>query len=178
MTDYFRRQMARLSGLPFPPASLDTHWEGLKDLQSHDLERGVSVALRTSDRFPTPAEVRRYALETAPPVGSDEDRSAPLPEPIAIEVPHVAKPLTITREWRYYCEDCSDTSWRTLWCGDSEHRPPWVTQRACARTYPHGHHDYAEVCPCAERNPAVLRKRERAAQQAAHRSASARTTRT
>jgi hypothetical protein len=113
--------------------------------------------------------LREFIAQSAPRVGLDEDRSIPLVKPVTIEAPHLTKPLTITREWTYYCERCSDTGWASFWCGDMTHKKPWQGIGKCQRSEEHSAHEYVAHCACWDSNPAVLKKRERNSQQAATR---------
>lgn len=135
------RELRRLAGLPFAPASLDTHWEGLRDMPLADLAAAVGRAARTCERFPAPAELRQFADLERPPV--------------------LVKPSG--RGYVNYCDDCDDTGWWSLWCD----RAPWsqVTKRLdhhvqqCPREqclYPH---EWVKQCMCYHTNPALMRKR-------------------
>lgn len=172
--DTFTSQMTRLEGLKFGPDNLHTHWEGLRDVSVDALERAVSKAVRECESYPSPAEIRRFIIETAPAIGQDEDRSVPLVAPRVITVPVPGSEpvlLPVTREWTYYCTRCNDTGWASFWCGDEEQRKPWHGIGQCERPEAHAGHEYARHCVCWESNPAVVKKRERAAQQASHRTA-------
>ena len=167
--DAFAAQMARLEGLKFGPPNLHTHWEGLCDVDIDAIERAVTHAVKACEAYPSPAEIRRFAIETAPRVGMDEDRSVPLDEPKTVEAPWLSKPIAVTREWTYYDERCSDTGWESLWCGDPAQKNPWQRLGRCERTEEHAPHEYVQHCACWDSNPAVLKKRERNSQQAAQR---------
>lgn len=170
--DTFTAQMGRLSGLRFRPADLTTHWEALKDLPDAVLEAAVTRAQRTRVEFPTPVEIRQDADQVkahAQPVTPIEDRSARLDRPFTITVPGAGTVLSVQREWSYYCEDCSDSGWRWVWCGERcigegddkrEIANPWHDSRPCGRTFSHSPHEWVTPCPCIEWNPQLKRKRE------------------
>lgn len=174
--EFFRAQMARLSGLRFVPAEYDTHWEGLRDLPDAVLEAAVTLAQRSQSDFPTPAEIRIYADEVAHRVRQvepEEDRAVPFDVPRAIGTLPDGTPVRQMAEWRYYDEDCSDLGWRSSWCGtEANRRYPWMPVQACGRTQAHDAHEWAESCPCAATNPAIQRRHARAQKYAAERKAS------
>lgn len=161
----FAAQMARLGGLKFPPTTLQTHWEGLRELEDDLVTAAVSQAQRVCVDFPTPAELRGFAdfARSARPLPPEVDRSAPRETPFVIQAPqqfggHVV--ATGTRAWSYYCEDCSDSGWRTYWCGTTEtRRQPWLTLKACERRGHESDHEWVGPCACAGTNPDVQRKR-------------------
>lgn len=173
---FFETQMARLVGLKFRPAELDTHWEALQDLPPDALEAAVTRAQRTRVDFPTPYELRQDAdlSRAAVAVLDAPDQSSPLSSPRTIEV---ANPfggedlhLRIDREWHYYCDTCHDTGWdSTAWCGDPKNpsRKPWQAPRTCDRRGAHAPHDWARHCACWDTNPALVKKRKDAERYAA-----------
>ncbi|HWO88897.1 MAG TPA: hypothetical protein VNL98_07080 [Gemmatimonadales bacterium] len=159
---WFRDALKRLMGLKFPPVDLATHWEGLRDLPPASVQAAVSRAARECDEFPSPQMLRAFAAASEPRLGLDEDRSRPLAEPRAIVVPQAGVTLPVTREWTFYCDTCEDTGWASFHCGGTE---------ACGRDRAHAAHAYVQHCACWDSNPAVRRKRQRAAQQAHARTA-------
>lgn len=169
--DAFAVQMDRLSGLRFRPASLETHWEALRGIPEPVLEAAVTLAQRTRSEFPTPVELRQDADQVAHHARAlepDEDRSVALAEPFTITVPHVGKVVAITREWNYYCEDCSDSGWQSVWCGAATTESgapmpglkPWYARLHCERRNNHDAHEYVRKCVCFDSNPALVRKRQ------------------
>lgn len=72
-----------------------------------------------------------------------------------------ALPPPTRQEWRDYCDRCRDTGWWSLQC-------PAVS---CGRDFDHAPHEFVQRCACWDSNPALLRTRQRQAQQAAHRTA-------
>ena len=128
----------------------------------------MSLALKTRGQVPLPADLRADADCVAPRgiVGPDpDDRSTLLPAPVTIPVPDAGLTVRVTREWRYYCEDCSDAGWRSLWCGPGlSLRAPWMAPQPCGRAGEHGGHDWSQRCACWESNPKLLRQRAAAAQ--------------
>jgi hypothetical protein len=169
--DVFEAHLSRLLALPFPPPHTEAHWESLRNVREDVFSAAVSEAAALYDAFPTPrqllacvaaAERRRAELGPAP------DQSAPLDEPVYFEVPNYGK-LKITREWKYFCEDCSDSGWRTYNCGAVTRPKPDTIGVACERTIDHAPHEWVGRCACAESNPEVIRKRERMAAMAAQR---------
>lgn len=159
-TEYFARQMDRLSGLRFRPADLTTHWEALNDLPDAVLSAAVSRAQRTRVEFPTPVELRQDAdLEHAPVAAPAEDRSTPLDQPFTVVVPEVGTIVSVVREWKYYCGQCNDGGWESVWCGDSPAKP-WQASCGCNRRGDHEAHEFVRPCACWDTNPALVRKRE------------------
>lgn len=178
MTPEFRAQMKRLLGLKFAPADLTTHWEALQDMPSALLEAAVDAAQRECQEFPSPTMLRAYGDQVRArtmPVGPEPDRSVPT-TPRSFTLPDGTQ-IQVDREWKYYCEACSDTGWRSWACGtDAATRQPWLSPMHCGREADHGAHEWTEPCPCSERdaggeirNRAVRRKRERDVQMAAQR---------
>lgn len=172
---WFRTQMSRLLGLKFAPADLTTHWEALSDVPVSVLEAAVTRAQKTRVDFPTPVELRTDADAVAHMVRASapaEDRATALPEPFTIQVPQAGTVVSVTREWRYYCEQCSDSGWYSLWCGaravaiseqaTREIAKPWQESRPCDRRGEHGAHEWVSRCACYDTNPALVRKREAA----------------
>lgn len=166
--DDFDALMAKMSGLRFMPADLDTHWEGLRALPERVLEAAISRAIACQSDFPTPHELRTYADAAARPEAlvDEPNRRVELDEPKAFTVPHVDHPLRVTHEWRYDCELCSDIGQRTFWCGDGR-RQPWIYLERCARREVHGGHEWVRRCECYENNPTVQRRLSNQAKYAA-----------
>lgn len=172
MTAAFRRQMQRLGGLKFAPAELDTHWEALSDLSDAELDAAVSRAARGCDDFPSPKMLRVFVDEyrrDLPVPAEDLSREMPA-EPRTITTPY-GDSHTFNREWKYFCDDCSDTGRRSYWCGDGpSERYPWMSVSRCHTTNCEklrrgGYaHEWVDRCPCADTNPDVLRKKAQAAQ--------------
>ena len=172
ITDSFKAQMRRLAGLKFQPASLDTHWEALRDMPEALLAAAVEKAQRESDEFPSPKVLKMFADQSRAsvvPLPELEDRGKDLPEPLAATLPS-GKVLPFRREWTYYCSDCSDTGWKTWWCGPGQSpASPWASCSPCQRNQEHGSHEWVGRCACAGSNPAVRRKRESEIQMATKR---------
>ena len=168
----FEAQMERLNGLKFKPPSLQTHWETLKGLPEALLAAAIDKAQVACDEFPAPATLLQYADQVRArviPLPADEDRSVPLPAPIKATLP-TGLVIPFTREWKYYCEKCSDSGWKTWWCGDIDaRRQPWVELGRCQRAKEHGAHEWVGECSCAEGNPAVHRRKENQVRMAAQR---------
>lgn len=167
-------ELDRLHGLPFPPADYQTHWAGLRGMPRAVLTAAVNAAARVCERFPAPAELRSLADAHRPPLALVERPTTALAEPVVIHPPFLSKPITIDREWSYYCEDCSDTGRWSVWCnktpGSEATRKPWVMVQACPTGancfYPH---EWVRECACWHTNPALIRKREEQAKYAAQR---------
>lgn len=170
--DFFTAQMDRLSGLKFKPLNLVTHWEALQDVPDDVLEAAVTRAQKARDDFPTPLELRtdadavaHYVAVLEPP----EDRAVALEVPFTVTVPEVGTVVSIQREWKYYCEGCSDSGWESVWCGERtvpmkdapprEIAKPWQVSIRCERRSEHGAHEWVRRCACWETNPALVRKR-------------------
>ena len=164
-------QMTRLSVLRGVPEGIDVYAEALGDIPADVFEAAVGHALKTRAWFPTPAELRLDADVVARqvrPVEPAEDRSTPLAAPFTITVPEVGTVVSITREWKYYCETCADSGWASRWCGDAHHRATaWQQQLHCGRSEGHLPHEWIERCPCYQTNPALVRRREAQRQYAA-----------
>lgn len=171
----FAQQMHRLNGLRFAPADLTTHWEALRDLPDSILEAAVGRAQKTRVEFPTPIELRqdadqvKHLVDVAPP---EQERGIDLATPVTYVVPHVNVSLKITREWKYYCQDCSDEGKVSKWCGviTTTHYKPWMAPEICQRTREHFPHEWVTACSCVATNPAIQRRKARDAQYAAERS--------
>jgi hypothetical protein len=167
MTAFFRGQMKRLIGLKFAPADLTTHWEALGDLPDDLVVAAVDRAQRECSEFPSPAQLMSYVDQArrAAPVPQGEDRGVELIAPVVIGViPQTGTVIKAKREWRYYCEDCSDSGWRSIWCGDQTYAKPWQERGVCGRHGDHGAHEFVAVCPCASSNPDIRRRKERQSQ--------------
>lgn len=162
MTAAFTSQMRRLAGLKFQPATLETHWEALRDMAEPLLVAAVSRAQRECRDFPSPDELKEFADQLRSqvfPLIELEDRGVDLPEPVTATLP-TGKTIPFTREWVYYCENCSDTGLKTWWCGSEPGRKPWIPHSVCQRSHEHWAHEWVCQCACVESNPAVKRKRE------------------
>lgn len=162
--------MDRLTGLRFAPADMTTHWEALNQLPDAVLEAAVTRAGRTRVEFPTPIELRQDADQSVTmPTAIDPDpsRGIELAEPKSIHVSNavndLAFTLPVTREWKYYCETCSDSGWQSMFCGavNDPLKKPWWEHRSCGRRGEHGSHEWVMDCPCREWNPAIKRRKER-----------------
>lgn len=157
---WFDQQMARLCGLRFAPSETDTHWEALCDLPDAVLQSAVTRAQKTRVNFPTPVELRQDADQVATPVAPPEDRSMSLLQPFTITVPRAGTVVSVTREWKYYDDRCSDLGWVSCWCGPIEtRRVAWMELSRCERRGDHDPHEWVSRCPCTESNPALVRKR-------------------
>ena len=155
----FVSRMHRLMGLKFAPTSLDTHWEGLRDLGDDEIDAAIERAARECDEFPAPKMLRMFVDEYRArviPLAPDREREI---APVDVQVPQAEKSFRINREWRYYDERCSDTGWVSMWCGASQPPKPWLERGFCGRSRPHSDHEFVVECPCASSNPDVIRKR-------------------
>jgi len=160
---FFDTQMKRLAGLKFPPAKTDTHWDALRDVDDGLLQLAVTRAQREALDFPAPKMLRVYAEQArqSTPLPMEPDRATPLAEPYTIQV--AARALPVTREWKYYCDVCADSGWRSFVCGAST-RQPWLPVMACGRAHQDGYaHEWTDRCPCAATNPAIRRRQDMAA---------------
>lgn len=165
--EFFLEQMSRLNGLHFVPADLTTHWEALQELPEAVFEAAVTRAQRTRVDFPAPLELRQDADQAARRTAAPEPDAPALPAPVVLGTLPNGRAVTATRMWVYYCEVCSDSGWRTLWCGGGALPKPWLEHRTCDRRFEHAPHESIEACPCRESNPAVKRRKEREAKYAA-----------
>jgi hypothetical protein len=164
--------MKRLMGLKFAPTELTTHWEALRDLTPVELDVAVARAAKECLEFPAPRMLRMFVEEwrVRQPI-PDEDLSREVPvDPRTITTPD-GHHYTFTREWKYFCDECSDTGRRSYWCGDGPaERMPWLSVARChavncekLRRGGYGH-EWVNDCPCAATNPDVLRRKARAQQ--------------
>ena len=173
---FFYAQMARLVGLKFVPGDMTTHWEALREMPDEALIAAVTLAGRTRVEFPTPHELRQDAdMGRIRVLSEEEDRSVLLEMPYVVEVPQTTARVRIEREWVYYCEHCSDSGWRSWWCGVETHRKPWQRAALCALHRTHDAHEWVEHCPCYDSNPALVRKRAAVVQYAVANTAKAKT---
>ncbi len=169
----FKSQMARLNTLRFAPATLASHWDALQDIPDELFTAAVSLALRTRAEFPAPAElradtdavVRRQTPLAVPPtsfrVPVDGELKATIRNPFTDDRSKDIV-VTITETIPHCCDDCDDTGWASYWCGSGPSTmAPWLYRRRCDRQHPPSHpgHDWADVCPCAATNPAILRRK-------------------
>lgn len=168
----FTTTMDRLAGLKFRPTSLQTHWEALSDLADVEIVAAIERAQRECEDFPAPKMLRMFVDEYRRdlPV-PDEDLSREIPAELRTITTPYGDTHTFNREWKYFCEDCSDTGRRSYWCGDAPSaRMPWLTVARChtvncKKLQPSGYaHEWVDRCPCADTNPDVLRKKAQAAQ--------------
>src|SRR4030095_10124411 len=148
----FADRFRLISRLKFAPKDLELHHFALKDVADGDLQYAVERAARECDEFPSPKMLRafiterRSQYETPAPI-DDPARETPI-DAKSITVPHIEKPLTITREWHYYCDDCNDSGWLNHWCGREERRKPWLQRRTCDRKSDHPAHEWGRLCSC------------------------------
>jgi hypothetical protein len=174
--DEMRAALDTLTGLKFRPADYKTHWAGLQDMPLEVLRAAVARAAKQCAEFPTPAELRGLADASPVPV-QPFDQSVPLDTPVIIPpAPFGTKPHVITREWRYYCDICSDSGWDEFWCDGSpavpgnRARQPWVPIAPCDRTKPHLPHSFVRACHCESTNIAIQARKQTSAKYAAQRS--------
>lgn len=169
--EFFERQMNRLRGLKFAPASYQTHWEALQDMPEVLLEAAVSKAQPALEEFPAPKMLKMFAdlvrASVLPVV--EEDRSYDNPNPITLTVPIPHSDATVkiplTRYWKYYCDRCGDTGWVSFWCGERPaNTQDWLADRLCGRHKEHDAHGWSQPCGCVQSNPDILRRKERQAQ--------------
>ncbi len=172
MTATFQRHMQRLGGLKFAPKDSITHWEALSDLTDDELSAAVARAARECEEFPSPKMLRAFVDDYRRDLPiPDEDLSREIPaEPRTISTPD-GHEYTFTREWKYYCDQCSDTGRRSFWCGDGpSERMPWLTVARChtvncEKLRRGGYeHEWVTGCGCADTNPDVQRKKAQAMQ--------------
>ncbi len=168
MTDLTRKTfadgMTLMNGLKYAPTNWGGHWavfEGRVPLEV--FRKGIQRALMTRTDFPSPAELLQdcdAVKHLAQPARQEEDRGTDLAEPKVYEVPH-HKPISVTREWKYYCERCSDGGWASWWCGNTAPaRSPWSAPSDCGKRADHSPHEWVGKCACYDSNPALIRKRE------------------
>jgi hypothetical protein len=149
-------QLRRLAILRGVPAEVFEYFGALLDLPDERFTRAVDHALKTRTWFPTPSELRLDCDATAAAPSS-------LPEPRAVDLVGggrevvVQNPfggehlkLHITREWKFDCDDCLDSGWRSRRC----------PEMACGKRYDHSAHEWVEPCQCRAWNPTLRRRRE------------------
>jgi hypothetical protein len=161
----FRQQMTRMMGLKFAPSDLLTHWEALSDVPAAVLAEAVSRAQKTRSDFPSPVELRQDCDAVAHLVrfeAPEDDCGVDLPQPFTVTVPGAGTVISITREWRYYCDDCEDAGMRSMWCGEPVENVTklWQMRISCDRTKEHAPHEFVAQCACWDTNRALIRKRE------------------
>jgi hypothetical protein len=163
MTPFFKGQMRRLLGLKFAPVDMTTHWEVLKGVPDAVLVSAVARAQAECRDFPSPSELLSFAdqVRRAEPLPQEPDRGVDLIAPVVIGALPTGTVIKAKREWRYYCDDCQDSGWLSIWCGDTAQAKPWQSHGNCGRTREHGSHEFVTPCPCASSNPDVLRRKER-----------------
>lgn len=164
---WFREQMTRMIGLKFAPPDMTTHWEALQDMPEPLLAAAVTRAQQHTTEFPSPKMLRIYADQVRSrviPVPQEEDRSIENPTPVEAKLP-TGQVIPLKRYWRYYCDDCSDSGWVSIWCGSPERAKPWqVVGGDCGRSVEHAPHEFVKPCPCASTNPDIQRRIERSRQ--------------
>lgn len=166
-------QLSRLVGLRGMPGDSSGHWDVLQHVSLGDLARGVALALKNRSWYPTPAELLTD-VEMARPRDtwrSDRGQGEWRPAFTMTVQGGLLKGLTLTipagREWKQECEDCSDTGWLPLWCGEpGPTRKPWMPLEQCQRDHEHIPHEWVGQCPCWATNTKLIRKREAQAQNA------------
>lgn len=170
--------MGRLGVLRGMPSDSDAFWEVFAGVSIEDMERGVKHALKTRAWYPAPVELMQDIEVSRPrqtwvppkPVDTDVARVVSIPNPFG------GKGITVTvyRDWNYYCEKCSDGGFTSMWCHAGKGVPPpkdWMDVMRCGRGdhedfYPH---EWMQRCSCWDSNPALIKKRESLAAQAASR---------
>ena len=165
---WFDVQLGRMVVLRNMPMDSSEYWPVFAQIPEAIVMRGINHAIKSRTFFPTPAELL---------IDCDTARArTPEPEPdrphgdgftATIRNPFGGKNISVQvdREWKHYCDHCSDTGHRTRWCGafTDPNRKPWVDVGACAWKREHGTHEWAERCVCWDTNPALLRRRDREA---------------
>jgi hypothetical protein len=165
----FDTQMRRLVGLKWPPATMETHYAVLGNLAVDVLAEGVTLAQREVDNFPSPNALLQfvYLVKNRVEPLPELDQEGPLTSPFAVPLPG-GRVLPIKREWKYYCTDCQDSGWASMWCGEpTAHKAPWMALSQCQRDRDHLPHEFVVVCRCSASNPAIQKRKESQARQAA-----------
>ena len=162
--EQLEKHLGRLMVLRGVPAGTDSHWEALQDMPEDVFAAAVGYALKSREWFPVPAELRMDADQVrrdVRPMAPEEPRDVPLEQPFTVTVPHVGTVVAIAREWRYYCDICSDGAWDSRWCGArTPATKPWQGDGDCGRHATHEPHEFVSRCACRDTNPALVRKRE------------------
>lgn len=162
--NFFEQQMNRLEPLGRPSeGAMDGYFDALKDIPADVFDAAITHALKTRAWFPKPAELRVDADKVAAsvrPVVDEDVREVPLAQPFTISIPEAGTIVSVTREWKYYCDRCSDCGWASWWCGSTTVARPWYERSKCQRHGDHDPHEWVGRCACYETNPALVRRRE------------------
>ena len=161
--EHCETQLARLGVLRGVVADVSEYVKALSDVPELVFTEAVSHAIKTRPWFPTPAELRvdcdvaaqsfRTAAATiqAPQIedlaGGGRVIEIPVPA-IFGDVPPLR--LKITRVWKFDCEDCGDSGWRSRQC----------PEMVCGRRFDHAAHEWVHPCECRSWNPTLRRRAE------------------
>ena len=151
-------QIARLTILKGLPEDVEEYFTALADIPDERFTSAVSHALKTRQWFPTPAELRAdcdlvgKVVAFSPPPGQRFEAVVGGGYTATFRNPFSGQELTVKvdRIWKFDCEDCEDTGWRSRQC-------PSI---ACERRHPHSAHEWVERCACIDWNPTIRRRKE------------------
>ncbi len=150
-------QINRLRMLKGQPEDTFEYFAALRDIPDARFTAAVSHAMKTRVWFPTPAELRADCDAVAPSLMAPREdvRLEPVlggPRDLVLRNPFGGAELRInvTRVWRFDCDDCSDTGWRSQQCPEIH----------CGRRFEHGPHEWVERCFCIHTNPTIRRRKE------------------
>jgi hypothetical protein len=155
--DHCDLQIVRLSVLRGIPDDICEYFSALKDVPDERFTLAVSHALKTRAWFPSPAELRADVDATAPQISAVQ--ADPKMEPLigggyemVLKNPFNGAELRIkvSRVWKFDCEDCSDSGWRSNQCPSDP----------CGRRYLHDAHEWVQRCHCVDWNPTIRRRKE------------------
>ena len=156
--EHCETQLARLTKLRGIPEDICEYFDALKDVPDELFTSAVGHALRTRVWFPVPAELRADcdAVNTLAPTPREDSRIEALAgggrEVVIVNPlnPEQQIRVKVDRIWRFDCDDCEDTGWRSRRC----------PQEPCGRRNDHQGHEWVDRCTCLDWNPTIKRRRE------------------
>lgn len=149
-------QIARMRVLKGLPEDVYEYFSALEDVPDERFTLAVNHALKTRQWFPTPAELRAdcdaVAMSSATVMAEPrmEDLVGGGHEVVLVNpCSGVELCIPVKRIWRFDCDDCADTGWRSRPC----------PVEFCGRRYEHAAHEWVEPCQCREWNPTIRRRK-------------------
>lgn len=152
-------QLLRLMTLKGMPEDTTEYFPALSDIPELVFTEAVSHALKSRAWFPVPAELRIDCDVAASQFRSAVGARAPQVmelvgggRAVTIANPFGGPPLelTIDRVWKFDCEACADSGWRSRQCPADP----------CGRRHDHAPHEFVEPCACREWNPTIRRRND------------------
>jgi hypothetical protein len=156
--DHCESQIARLSVLRGLPEDVTEYFGALSDIPELVFVEAVGHALRTRAWFPTPAELRADCdvaaakFQVLEPDEPHIEAAVGGGRTVTIQNPFGGHPITVhvAREWRFDCDDCTDTGWRSRQC----------PAEPCGRRGEHDPHEWVDPCACRDWNPTIRRRKQ------------------